>query len=432
MSFVRLSHPTKIIKGSISLPTSKSISNRALILQAIRNRNIRLDNLSEADDTVIMQDALKQTQGEINVKNAGTCMRFLTAYFAAKPGMNVFLTCDPRMELRPMHLLVDALTQVGADIRYLKKEGFPPLQIKGKQLEGGSVQVDASVSSQFISALMMIAPLCIKGLTIELTGTISSQPYIDMTAQMMKQFGFTVEPDYTVIRIPYQPDVPSTDSLNSYTIESDWSAAGYWYEMAALSKEAEVLLTGLKLDSLQGDRGVVDIMEGLGVISEQVSLGVLMKKGDEERAESSGKFLNYKGTKGHKGNTIDLVNMPDLAPALVVTAAGLKRGIVLTGLQNLVIKESNRLLALSTELRKCGFDIVDTPDTLSIIKKSSLSPIPYSLSPISTYGDHRMAMAFAPLALVFPDITIEDTEVVAKSYPRFWDDLQKVGFNLKS
>jgi 3-phosphoshikimate 1-carboxyvinyltransferase len=439
MSHVIISHPTRIFKGAIRLPASKSISNRALILKALSKSSLELHNLSTADDTVIMQQALQQHGGEIYVKNAGTCMRFLTAYFASQEGIEVTLTCDPRMEQRPIHMLVDALRELGAAIEYLKNEGFPPLRIKGKKLRGGEIKIDAGISSQFISALMMIAPACENDLTLELTGTISSKPYIDMTAQMMQQFGYNVQLNYPSIHITQLLNQPITQLLN-YTIEPDWSAASYWYEMVALSEEAEVLLEGLSLESLQGDCVVDSIMKSFGVISEDVELGILVGKEREKREReeekeekekeelSFGKFLNHKGTKSTKG--FDLGDSLDLAPALVVVAAGLNVEVSFTGLQNLVIKESDRLLALRSELNKCGFLIDHTNSSLSI--SSLQSEIPDPKSEILTYGDHRMAMAFAALALRFENITITDPEVVEKSYPHFWDDLHKMGFNLKS
>lgn len=426
MSRVSISHPTKIIRGTINLPASKSISNRALILQAIGKAPVNLLNLSTADDTVIMQQALQQQHHEIQVKNAGTCMRFLSAYFAAQQGSEITLLCDTRMEQRPVHLLVNALREIGAEISYLKKEGFPPLRIKGKKLAGGSVAIDAGISSQYISALMMIAPLCDNGLTIELTGTVSSRPYIDMTAQMMIRFGFDVIVDYPFIHIRQSTNQPTNQSTH-YTIEPDWSAAGYWYEIAALSKGAEVLLEGLQLNSLQGDKIVAEQMEYFGVETEQTAAGIVVRKKITEVIEEQNT-----STSRHNEISIDLADTPDLAPALAVTAAALDTNITLTGLQNLAIKESNRLQAIAAELTTCGFTITATASTL-VITHNTFQPLnPHAPATIQTYGDHRMAMAFAPLALLSDHIVIADPGVVDKSYPHFWNDLQKTGFSLKS
>jgi 3-phosphoshikimate 1-carboxyvinyltransferase len=415
MNVARITHPGTKISAAITLPASKSISNRALILNAVSNNIHTLHNLSEADDTVIMQRALAFHTGKIDLKNAGTCMRFLTAYIAATPGSEVTLNCDPRMELRPVSQLVNALRQLGADITYLHKDGFPPLRISGQKLTGATLAIDASVSSQFISAMMMIAPLCKGGLTLELTGRISSRPYIDMTARMMTQFGLDVEVSYPKIRIAALADTILQPL--SYTIEPDWSAAGYWYEIAALSTDAEIQLADLHTNSLQGDSIIAQHMEYFGVRTEEAASGIIIRKGDPLPAQEIVHSFN-------------LYHAPDMAPALAVTAAATGIETLLTGLDNLAIKESNRLEGIASELTRCGFGVTAYPAALHIhadeIEKSTQN------APIRTYGDHRMAMAFAPLALLFPGIIIEEPAVVDKSYPRFWNDLQKAGFDLKS
>ena len=467
MTAVTVSHPTSILTGNIKLPSSKSISNRAFILQQVSPLSIELKNISTADDTVLMQQALKQHKGTIHLKNAGTCMRFLTAYFAATPHTSVTLLCDERMKKRPIKELVDVLEQLGADISYTEQEGFPPLHINGKKLIGGTVSIAASTSSQYVSALMMIAPLCETGLTIKLLGTVTSFPYIEMTAQLMKKFGWSVQlnnENGLSIEIPgeiqkfeirnSQQISNSTSHLDSYRdsnllIEPDWSAASYWYEMAALSKECNILLEDLSLDSLQGDAVIAEYMEQFGVTTTEEKNGIRLTK----------EIQNPKSQiRNPKSEILHLKSFPDLTPTITVTAAALNTPITLSGLQNLVIKESNRLEALQAELTKLGFDVTITNDSLEVKKSmhnalgskqrdepqhptsqilpptsniSNLnSQISNPKSHISTYSDHRMAMAFAPLALVAESVTVEHPEVVEKSYPHFWEDLKAVGFDI--
>lgn len=415
MRVLALSHISKIISGSIALPSSKSISNRALILNKVTGSSVNLQNLSEADDTVLMQQALAKGEGEIYLKNAGTCMRFLTAYFAATENSNVTLLCDERMEKRPIKELVDVLKQLGADIQYLKQEGFPPLHINGTQLNGGIVQMSAKASSQFVSALMMIAPLCKTDLIIELTGDITSEPYIEMTLAMMDNLGINIIRENSKFEISNLKSQVS-NLKSQISIESDWSAASYWYEMVALSKDAELFLPGLTKQSLQGDSKIADYMAFFGVQTGDQNGGVLLKKQALPQTIPA---------------EINLVHEPDLAPAIAVTAAATNTQVTLTGLQNLVIKESNRLNALETELNKCGFHTKATRDTLIIHPSPNpKSQIPNLKSQILTYGDHRMAMAFAPLALIFDQIAIENPDVVEKSYPHYWEDLSNSGFDL--
>jgi 3-phosphoshikimate 1-carboxyvinyltransferase len=471
MTAVTLSHPTSILTGNIKLPSSKSISNRALILQQISNASLILNNISTADDTVLMQQALKQHQGVIHLKNAGTCMRFLTAYFAATPYTSVTLLCDERMKQRPIKELVDVLKQLGADITYTEKEGFPPLRINGKKLTGGTVSIAASTSSQYVSALMMIAPLCENGLTIKLIGRVTSFPYIEMTAQLMERFGWSVQlnnENGLSIEIPreiqkfeirYSKKISTPKSHpDSYRdshlfIESDWSAASYWYEMAALSKECNILLEDLSLDSLQGDAVIAEYMERFDVLTTEEPNGIRLTK---EARNSNHEIRKNPEIQNLKSQIVNLKSFPDLTPTIAVTAAALNTPITLSGLQNLRIKESDRLEALRLELTKLGFDVTITNDELEVRKsprfavgspqkeelqnpssniqhlKSEISnpksQIRNLTSHISTYSDHRMAMAFAPLALITESITIEHPEVVEKSYPHFWEDLKSVGF----
>ncbi len=434
MKVFALSHSSSSLHASIHLPASKSISNRALILQAVTGNAIILQNLSTADDTQLMQSVLSSTQSTFHLKNAGTCMRFLTAYFAATPGKDITLLCDERMEQRPIAELVTVLKQLGADITYLKNEGFPPLRIKGKKLSGGNIQMNASASSQFVSALMMIAPLLSESLTIQLEGAISSEPYLKMTAAVMNKFGLVA-----TVTLPKIHLTSHLSHLSSFfSIESDWSSASYWYEMVALSTDAQIHLPGLSLNSLQGDAVIAQHMELFGVRTTESDYGLTLTKGQQSAV---GRL------------TLDLTHSPDLAPALAVTAAACNQNLTLTGLQNLAIKESNRLLALHTELNKLGYHTSITTDSITIHALTSiLHPptsnfqlptsnfqlptsnfqLPTSNFQLPTSNDHRLAMAFAPLALIFPSVSIEQPEVVEKSYPHFWIDLLSAGFSIQS
>ncbi|MEI6594284.1 MAG: 3-phosphoshikimate 1-carboxyvinyltransferase [Bacteroidota bacterium] len=425
MRTVRVTHPTKKVAATIQLPSSKSISNRVLILQAISGNNIALENISTADDTLIMQSALFQKTGIIDVKNAGTCMRFLTAYFASI-NCEVELQCDERMKLRPIKILVNALRDLGADISYLQEEGFPPLKIKGKQLDGGNIKMNASVSSQFISALMLVAPIFKNGLEIELTEEISSRSYIEMTANLINRFGFDCSFIKNKITIQHQPINQSTKQPITFSIEQDWSSAAFWYEIVALSEDAEILLKDLSLKSLQGDCIISEYMKVFGVETIETDEGIVLKKfnhGDTEQQR-------HKSTHQPINQSTNLSNTLDLAPTLTVTAAAKNIETELSGLKNLKIKESNRLQSLETELKKCNFNIVAKDDSL-IIHSTSNTKLQTSNSKLQTYNDHRLAMSFAPLALLFDDVMIENPDVVEKSYPHFWEDLKLAGFELE-
>ena len=415
MRTVRVTHPTKKVAATIQLPSSKSISNRVLILQAISGNNIALENISTADDTLIMQSALFQKTGIIDVKNAGTCMRFLTAYFASI-NCEVELQCDERMKLRPIKILVNALRDLGADISYLQEEGFPPLKIKGKQLDGGNIKMNASVSSQFISALMLVAPIFKNGLEIELTEEISSKSYIEMTANLMTSLGFDCTFINNKITINNQAYKQSNNQNLTYQIEQDWSSAAFWYEIVALSEDAEILLKDLSLKSLQGDCIISEYMKVFGVETIETDEGVLLRK--------------IKSSNHQIIKSFNLLNTLDLAPTLTVTAAAKNIETELSGLKNLKIKESNRLQSLETELKKCNFNIVAKDDSL-IIHSTSNTKLQTSNSKLQTYNDHRLAMSFAPLALLFDDVMIENPDVVEKSYPHFWEDLKLAGFELE-
>ncbi|GAB4016016.1 3-phosphoshikimate 1-carboxyvinyltransferase [Spirosoma migulaei] len=411
MNAVRLSPPatlTKpgIIQATIPLASSKSESNRALIIDALTGFQCDLKNLSTARDTQTMIRLLKSEDQIADVLDAGTTMRFLTAYFAVT-GQQKTMTGTPRMCERPIGILVDALRSLGADITYLNKEGYPPLQLNGFTAGSSNrISIRGDVSSQYISALVMIAPLLPNGLTLELTGAIGSRPYIEMTLEQMAYFGADVQADWetktiTIAPKPYTP--------KPYAIESDWSGASYWYSVAALAKDetAEITLLGLKAKSLQGDSAIVDIMRSLGVASTFTESGVRLTKG-----------------KVSESLAWDFTDCPDLAQTVAVCAA--VKGVILrlTGVESLKIKETDRIAALQAELQKIGAELVEIePNHLYEVRQL---PTSHSLPPtIKTYDDHRMAMAFAPVAMR-EEIIIEEPRVVDKSYPSFWEDMARV------
>ncbi|MFA9212749.1 MAG: 3-phosphoshikimate 1-carboxyvinyltransferase [Candidatus Methylacidiphilales bacterium] len=396
---------------SIHLPSSKSISNRALILNAFYNHQVKLHNISEADDTQLMLTALNTTNTDINLKNAGTCMRFLAAFFAAQNHEEVNLLCSKRMEQRPIADLVNALQNLGAEISYLNSLNFPPLNIKGKILNGGNIAINASESSQFISALMLIAPFINNGLTMELLGNIASFDYIKMTALLMEKFGLTVNINNQIITIPNQPNAPI---INEYTIENDWSSAAFWYLTCCLNNQISISLKTLSLNSIQGDKITPEIFKQLGVNTTSNFDHLIIQK------QLEAKPTCY----------FDLGNCIDLAPALCVACAALNINATITGLENLVIKESNRLEAIVTELKKLGYNITFNSNTI-FTHPSSFIDFEKQVT-INTYSDHRIAMAFAPLALKFKNLSLDNLEVVNKSYPNFFAELAKVGIQTTS
>ena len=420
MKAVKVISPKKPIQCSIDLPASKSIANRALILQALFHK-ISLRNLSEADDTLLMLSALNNKADEIHLKNAGTCMRFLSAYYASIEGRKVNLMCEDRMKERPIKTLVDALRELGADITYLEKEGYPPLSIQGKKLKGKSITMNASESSQFISALMLIAPSIENGLEIILDGEISSLDYIEMTAKLIQEFGFKVQ--FKNNKINIDKSELSTFNDFEYAIEADWSSAAFWYQIAAMSPDSQIELNNLSSESLQGDKIITKLLSNL-VKTKNVSENISIHS-NQSKIQNQNLKINLK-------------NQPDLAPALAVTLAALGIDAKIEGLQNLKIKESNRLQALYDEMNNLGYSIKISADSLELINSGNVYPST-ALSKkgssnnhiIKTYKDHRMAMAFAPLALVFDEVTIENPDVVEKSYPHYWDDLNKAGFGLE-
>lgn len=394
------------VKASVHLPASKSISNRALILNALSYSPYDIQNLSDCDDTEVMVRALDSDSTVFDIKAAGTAMRFLTAFLSKVVGEWV-ITGTERMKQRPIKLLVDALNSVGARIEYEEKEGYPPLRIYGSALQGGEISLDGGVSSQYISALLMIAPLMENGLTLHLEGKIISRPYINLTLRLMEQFGVTSqwhEQSIKVLPQEYRP-VPA------FTVESDWSAASYWYQVMLLDKTAEIELLGLFKNSLQGDACGADLFARLGISTTFTREGVCLR-----RNGNTCKKLTY-----------NFVNEPDLAQTFVVACVFTNTPFRFTGLQSLKIKETDRIEALKTELRKFGYVLRDSND--SILEWDGERCEPESHPVVSTYEDHRMAMAFAPAALVLPGgITIADPQVVSKSYPRYWSDLKAAGF----
>ena len=389
---------------SINLPSSKSISNRALILNALAHSHSGIENLSDCDDTRVMVQALNSDSAIFDVGAAGTSMRFLTAFLSKIAG-EWTITGSERMKNRPIRLLVDALNLLGAKVSYLEKDGFPPLKITGTALTGGEIEMEGNVSSQYISALLMIAPTMRDGLTLRLKGTVISRPYILLTLKMMSDFGIKHTWQDNVIHIPYQDYRPV-----SFTVESDWSAASYWYEIAAfIGKNIDFKLLGLQKNSAQGDSKVAEIFSSLGVETEYENDGI--------RLFCTGKIaerLDY-----------DFIEQPDLAQTFAVTCCMLGVPFCFSGLQSLKIKETDRIAALIAELRKFGFVLAETAD--GVLEWKGERTEADALPSVRTYEDHRMAMAFAPICLCGKELIIEEPRVVNKSYPNFWTDLQKAG-----
>lgn len=415
MKQYKLTAPERLAQ-TIQLPASKSISNRALIIYALSGGRNLPQNLSDCDDTEVIIEALRYMPDEINIKAAGTAMRFMTAYLSVMRGTHV-ITGTERMQHRPIAILVDALRKLGAQIEYVGQEGFPPLKITGYKLAGGELSIPGNVSSQYISALLMIGPMLEDGLTLQLTGDIISRPYIDLTLWMMGEFGaeakWSSTDTITVAHKPYKS--------RDYFIESDWSGASYWYEMVALSKDrdAEVKLTGLMDGSMQGDSTTRYIFSLLGVKTtfETQKKGVPQMVTLKKNGRCVGK-LEY-----------DFVNAPDLAQTFVVTCAALDIPFHFKGLSTLKIKETDRIAALKKEMMKLGYVIHDT--NASELYWDGERCEPDLQAGIDTYEDHRMALAFAPYALRQDGLIINNPQVVTKSYPKFWDDLKLVGFNIE-
>ena len=402
----KITAPKSPIYTSIKLPASKSISNRALILKALSNSPFPIENLSDCDDTKVMLEVFNSKTNTFDIGAAGTSMRFLTAYLSKIPGEWI-ITGSERMQQRPINTLVEALNTLGAHIEYLKNQGFPPLKIRGSALDGGDIFLSGGISSQFISALLMIAPTMEKGLTLHLEGDVISIPYIKLTLRMMEKFGVKCDWVDNVIKI-----FPNEYKPIPYLVESDWSAASYWYSIAALSNDAKIELKGLFQESGQGDSKVAELFQDLGVETEFREDGVILTKTDRIAKKL---FHNF-------------INEPDLAQTFVVVCCMMGVPFLFTGLQTLKIKETDRIEALKAEMKKLGYVITDSHN--SILEWDGERCEPEQTPVIATYEDHRMAMAFAPAALKLDNLTIAEPMVVTKSYPYFWEDLSKAGFSV--
>jgi 3-phosphoshikimate 1-carboxyvinyltransferase len=412
MQSIIIQKPDNQINAQIQLVASKSESNRALIIQALAkyqgNAGVVVNNLSLARDTQTMQRLL-ETQGEtLDVIDAGTTMRFLTAYIAVTQ-QNKILTGTPRMCERPIKILGDALSNLGYKIEYLQNEGYPPLRIVPQTLQNPPqhILIQGDTSSQYISALLMVAPVLPQGLTLELTGKIASRPYIEMTLSQMAHFGIQYEWTDHIIKVLPQLYQPKT-----YTVESDWSGASYWFSVVSLAENAKIELLGLKADSLQGDNAIVEMMKNLGVKSIFTDNGMLL--------ESQKEYAHHLD--------LDFSTCPDLAQTVVALCAVKGVSLKMTGLESLKIKETDRVAALQNEIKKLGADLIEDGNTWFL----KTNPIQSNKAiTIQTYDDHRMAMAFAPLALQY-NLVIEHPNVVVKSYPQFWDDLKQTGFKISA
>lgn len=392
------------LKAQIAVTGSKSETNRLLLLKALFP-NITLANTSNSDDSEVMEKALKGNDAIVDIHHAGTAMRFLTAFFAVNEGREVVLTGSQRMQERPIKVLVEALAQLGAQISYEKEEGYPPIRIKGQKITASKVSIPANVSSQYISALSLVAPKLENGIEITLVGDITSVPYIKMTLALLNDLDIQTSFEGNVIRVYPKQQVES----KVMTVESDWSSASYFFSLVALADTASIALTSYKENSLQGDSALVEIYKQMGVNSRFENNTLLLEKQRDFKFETV---------------IFDLNNTPDIAQTIVVTCFGLGIGCHLTGLHTLKIKETDRLEALRIEMTKLGANISVTNDSLTLVPTEKINPN----VTIATYNDHRMAMAFAPLALKVP-IIIENAEVVSKSYPDFWEDMKKLGFN---
>lgn len=415
MTQYKITAPKKL-DATVTLPASKSISNRALIIYALSGGHIMPQNLSDCDDTEVIINAIRHMPEVIDIKAAGTAMRFMTAYLSVMRGTHT-LTGTERMKKRPIKILVEALRSLGAQINYLGEDGYPPLEITGTKLTGGVLEMSGSVSSQYISAVLMIGPILDKGLELRLTGDIISRPYIDLTLYMMNEFGadaeWTSADTITIKPVPYK--------TREYLIENDWSGASYWYEMMALidDPDAKLLLTGLKDGSKQGDSVARYIFSMLGVKTAFESKS--SRKPQTVTIKANGRCLPKL--------EYDFINSPDLAQTFVVTCAAKGVRFHFKGLSTLKIKETDRIEALKTEMRKLGYVIESRNDSELIWDGETCEP--QMEKGIDTYEDHRMALAFAPYALKSGEIIINNPQVVTKSYPHFWESLAEAGFTIE-
>ena len=401
-----LHFPDGKLQGKVHLPSSKSISNRLLVIRELCSEDFPLVGLSDSDDTLALQRGLQSASDVIDIGHAGTSMRFITAYFAAT-GQAKTITGSERMKNRPISDLADALNQLGANIIYLEKAGYPPIRTSGKPLSGNFVEINGNVSSQFISAMLLVAPSLPDGLTIQIKGDPVSASYIGMTLGLMQQAGVCSTWKNNVISIERQ-DYRS----EGMHVEHDWSAASYWYQMAALSDDADLLLEGATDKSLQGDAIISQMACSFGIKTEYTPQGVLLTK-----------HRNLCLTLG-----LDFINTPDLVQTMAVSCCLMNIHFRFTGVQTLRIKETDRIAALQNELLKLGYCMRETEP--GVIEWNGERTEPQHTPCISTYHDHRMAMAFAPAAIHFPGLQIEDPEVVNKSYPNFWNDLKNMGVTI--
>lgn len=382
----KISHPTKAVNCEIDLPSSKSISNRLLIIQALCKEKFELQNISDSDDTKCLQRALLSKENTIDVGHAGTSFRFLTSYLSIQNGDEYILTGSDRMKERPIKELVDSLKELDAEIEYIEEENFPPLKIKGVKLKGKRIKIDGSVSSQFISSILLVSPTIKGGLEIEIKGDLVSKPFVLMTLKLMSEFG--VNWDWTENKIKI---VEQNYLSEKYKVESDWSAATFWFQIASLSDNCNIKLNGLAENSIQGDKKVRNFFKNLGVESEFVNNQLILTKIPERTFPEK----------------VDLIETPDVYPSLKCTLFVKRISTEISGIQTLKDKETNRISAVENEMKK--------------LHQSKI---------IETYNDHRMAMSFAPLCLKYGKLQINNAEVVSKSYPNFWEDLKKGGFKI--
>ncbi len=384
----KISHPTKVVNCEIDLPSSKSISNRLLIIKALCKEKFLIKNLSESDDTILLKNALNSKEKTINVSHAGTSFRFLTSFLSIQKGKEFILNGSDRMKERPIKELVNSLQELGVKIEYLEKEDFPPLKIIGTEIDGGEIEIDGTISSQFISSLLLIAPNLKNGLILKIKGELVSKPYVLMTLKLMGEFGINWTWNKDVITILKQEYV-----AKNYTVESDWSAATFWFQSASLSEKCKIILRGLNEESIQGDSACKKIFKDLGVDS-------VFKNGD---------LILTKNKRISPSETYNLIETPDIYQSLKCTLFALNKDSEFTGIQTLRNKETDRITAVENELLK-----LNTPKI------------------IETYDDHRMAMSFAPLSLKFEELQISNPGVISKSYPNYWKDLKKGGFKISS
>jgi len=399
----------KVLKGVVKLEGSKSITNRVIIIKALCPEFFEMNNFSLSEDAETMVELINSSEPVLNCKDGGTTLRFLTAFLAIHEG-EVVLTGSARLQQRPIGPLVDALNFLGANIEYMGEVGYPPLRIKGKRLTGNRIDIDGSVSSQFISALLLIAPVLKDGLVVRLKGEISSRPYIQMTLNIMKHFGINYEWTQSVISVPHQEYL-----ARKYNVEGDWSAASYYYSMAAMADEVDLKLMGLNKLSYQGDAVIQNIMTQFGVVTTFIEGGIHLTKNSNV---SLPKSLDY-----------DFIDCPDLAQTILATCAGLGIPLKLRGVDSLQIKETDRIAAMQTELGKLGLPLVPLASTWNLgvtLNEPDTSNIVFD-----THNDHRMAMALTPLVLKYGHLSINDPQVVAKSYPMFWEDIKTLGFKIE-